>query len=116
MTKDIEEAQLVDAVVEPEKEEERHYFLAAIKVGYLRKDKPKEKTVNVMLDTPYPFVTQSALQDFTRGACQQVIENINAKPEDLREAVILSISHLGRMLPSIFKTTIKSDISNEQAN
>lgn len=86
-----------------EKEEQpQFYFSATVKVLFVRDDRGRERTVNVNAALPAPYITRSIMNDISRAACRRVIEENKIEQDDLRETVIMNISLLGHMLPSMF--------------
>lgn len=103
---------------EPEQAEMPHfYFIAAVKVVYIREGKLKERTVNVLMDLIVPYINQNTMNDINRAACGRVMGENKVNGEDIREAVIMSISLLGQMTPTEFRQTpIESLVTDDIPN
>lgn len=100
---DVIQTEQSEPVTEAEAEQGRFYYLAAVKIVYLRDAKPKEKTVNVLLDLAYPHINQKTLNDINRAACGRIMKEANVEGENIREAIVMNISFLGHMTPEIFR-------------
>lgn len=91
------------------------YFSAVVKVLYVRDGAPKERTVNVLVSLANPYITQKVNANISRAALNQVMQANNVTVDDLRETLLLNISLLGHMPPSIFNDMPEDDQS-EQAD
>ena len=100
----IEDAVLVDSASSEAPPEDQHvYYIATVKVVFMRKDKPRERTVNVLLDLVVPYISQATLNDVNRAAVGRVMSENEVPGDQIREVVIMNISLLGLMTPSTFK-------------
>lgn len=114
---DIFEADSRDDVPEPQQESDipdegqpqepyRFFFLAAVRVLWVRDGKGKERTVNVLLNLAVPYISQNTMNDINRAACGRVMKENNVKGEDVREAIIMGLSILGQMTETMFNEQI----------
>ena len=87
----------------PEPESLHYYFIATVKIIFIREGRPRERTVNVLMDLLVPFITQNTLNDMNRIAAGKVVREGNVDENDIKEAITMSISPLGHMPPSTFR-------------
>ena len=108
----IEDAGLVDSDSSEAPPEDQHvYYIATVKVVFMRKDKPRERTVNVLLDLVVPYISQATLNDVNRAAVGRVMSENEVPGDQIREVVIMNISLLGLMTPSTFKNDPHQTVS-----
>lgn len=89
---------------EPSVEQSVHfYFIAAVRVAYVREDRLKERSVNILLDLMVPYVSQQTLADINRASANRIIEEMGIQINDIQDIVIQGISSLGAMTPEEFR-------------
>mgnify|MGYP000253437875 CR=1 FL=1 len=87
------------------------YFLAAVRVAYLREERLKERSVNILLDLQVPYVSQQTLADINRAAATRIIDEMAIQLNDIQDIVIQSVSSLGAMTPEEFRGTADNTVS-----
>lgn len=92
----------------------RFYFIAAVKVLWVREGKGKERTVNVMINLSVPYITQNTLNDINRAACGRVMSENKVPGEDVREAIVLGVSMLGQMTDTVFREEIIPNVQTDE--
>ena len=76
---------------EPAQEPIRYFFMAAVKVVFVREDKAREKTVNVLMDLGEPNIVRKTINDINRSAMKRVISETGITAEDIRDSIILNV-------------------------
>ena len=74
-----------------------HFWLFTQQVNYVRDGAAKTYTTNVVAQSEGKNVTQSAIDAARQQTLQRVILDMQVPQEDLRNLVVLNISHLGFM-------------------
>lgn len=92
----------------------RFYFIAAVKVLWVREGKGKERTLNVMINLSVPYITQNTLNDINRAACGRVMSENKVPGEDVREAIVLGVSLLGQMTDTVFREEIIPNVQTDE--
>lgn len=92
----------------------RFFFIAAVKVLWVRDKKPKERTVNVMLNLVVPYITQNTLNDINRAACGRVMAENKVPGEDIREAIVMNVSILGQMTERTFREEVAHSAQTDE--
>lgn len=88
--------------LEPELEQPHYYYLAAVKILYVRDERVKERTVNVVINLNAPAITQTVITNINNSAAQRVARENEVDENDIHDAIIMSVSFIGAMPPTMF--------------
>lgn len=80
-----------DPIPQNEVEPNKFFFMGAVKVIYLREDKVKEKTVNVLIELADSNIIKSTLNDLNQAAANRVINEGQLPSDAVKDIVTLGI-------------------------
>lgn len=78
------------------------YHLVTLKMVYLKEDIIRERTVNVLMETPTLDLAKRHLLEIQKAGMQRIKAENNVDPDMVKDAVILNISTMGYMTAAEF--------------
>lgn len=72
------------------------FFMLTAEITYLRDEQPKQRRLNTLIQLPKALVTFKAINNARIALLQRLHDEANIPQEDVKDFVILNISHLGR--------------------
>jgi len=78
------------------------FFMATALAIYGTDDGPKQRHVNVLLESPQIHLAKKDLQHMNRSVIARINAENGITPDQIKDVVITNISLLGHMAPSIF--------------
>lgn len=105
-----EEISLPQVVEEPEQEipaePVKFFFMAAVRVIYIREEKVKEKSVNILLELSDPNIVKATLNDLNQAAANRVVNEGQLPPDSVREIIVMGIWPLASCTRTHFHTSV----------
>lgn len=87
------------------KETMTHFMMAAVQAIYIKEDQQRQRHMNVLIDSPDGVITRSHLKQLQEAAMTRLKAENDVEPGQVKDVVIMSISNLGFMAPSVFHGT-----------
>lgn len=103
-------AEFIEVNPEPEMVEESpdqtwFYYIANIKIYYLRDKRLKERNVNILITLAHPRVNYQAIRSAQQSAMGRIRQENKVEVKDMKDAVIESVSFLGEMTTAQWEAT-----------
>lgn len=86
-----------------------HFWLFTQQVSYIREGAAKTYTTNMVAQSEGKNVTQSVIDAARQQTLQRIVLDMQVPQEDLRNLVVIGVSHLGFMSETEF-----NDISDDE--
>jgi len=78
------------------------YHLATLKMVYLKDEAVRERTINILMETPTLDIGKRHLSQMQKAGMQRIKAENDVDPDMVKDAVILNISTMGYMTPEEF--------------
>jgi len=78
------------------------YHLATLKMVYLKDEAVKERTINILMETPTMDIGKRHLSQMQKAGMQRINAENGVDPDMVKDAIILSICTMGYMTPEEF--------------
>lgn len=78
------------------------YFMAAVRVIYMRDEALKERDLNVLLEMPSMDILKKDLATIQQAAMERLKMENDVTPDMVKDAVILNVMPLAHATPAVF--------------
>lgn len=79
-----------------------HFFVACVLLTYMRDGAPKQRHMNVFIETTTKKITMGHIDDARMAALQRLGQENEVTPDKVLDFCIINISHLGLMTTEEF--------------
>ena len=74
-----------------------HYYMATALIGFIRDDQPKQRYMNIVMQSTDRSITAASINDARLALITRLHTEIQIQVEDIKDFVFLGFSYLGHM-------------------
>lgn len=80
-----------------------HYYMATALVGFIRDGQPKQRYMNIVMQSANRQINAAAINDARLALITRLNQEIEIQVSDIKDFVFLSFSYLGHMSEKEFQ-------------